>query len=345
MKRFIFKNIFTLLVLGVLFTTTSCENGEQDFADFDYQTVYFAYQTPIRTLTMGTDVVNTDLDNQHKCQLQVTMGGVWKNRQDRTVQLAVDNSLCDGKTFEDGTPIVAMPASYYTIANTTVTIKAGTVRGIAEVQLTDAFFADPQALKVHYVIPVRIVNAQDSILKDKDYTLYAVTYKNKWHGNWICHGTDEINLNGTKSTVRREAEYLEKNELRALSTIDLNKSAYRLSATVDVDTTITDTQTGIASIKKDKKTLTATLQLAFDKEGRCTISTNTPGCEVSGSGKWTFEGAKKAWADKDRDLLQLEYTLTFHYTDNGQPKFRTANTKETLVMQNRGNHFETFKIK
>lgn len=160
MKRFIFKNIFTLLVLGALFTTTSCENGEQDFADFDYQTVYFAYQTPIRTLTMGTDVVNTDLDNQHKCQLQVTMGGVWKNRQDRTVQLAVDNSLCDGKTFEDGTPIVAMPASYYTIANTTVTIKAGTVRGIAEVQLTDTFFVDPQALKVHYVIPVRIVNAQ-----------------------------------------------------------------------------------------------------------------------------------------------------------------------------------------
>ena len=103
---------------------------------------------------MGTDVVNTDLDNQHKCQLQVTMGGVWKNRQDRTVQLAVDNSLCDGKTFEDGTPIVAMPASYYTIANTT------TVRGIAEVQLTDTFFVDPQALKVHYVIPVRIVNAQ-----------------------------------------------------------------------------------------------------------------------------------------------------------------------------------------
>lgn len=43
MKRFIFKNIFTLLVLGALFTTTSCENGEQDFADFDYQTVYFAY--------------------------------------------------------------------------------------------------------------------------------------------------------------------------------------------------------------------------------------------------------------------------------------------------------------
>ncbi len=344
MKQNIIKSMIAMLAGGFLLTTTACENGDQEFDDFSYQTVYFAYQTPIRTITLGTDVYSTELDNQHKCQLQVTVGGVWKNRQDRTVQLAVDNSLCDGLSFEDGSPVVPMPADYYTIANTTVTIKAGDVRGIAEVQLTDAFFADPKSLDLHYVIPVKIVQAQDSILEGKDYMLYAVTYKNKWEGTWICHGTDEIDLNGVKSTVTREAEYLEKNELRAITSGSLTTCDYALSTTVDVDTTKVNAQ-GNPTTVKDKKTLTAVLKLTFDANDQCTITTSTPGCTASGTGTWEADGAKKAWGDQDRDLLNLSYTLTFRYTDNGVAKYKTYVTKEALVMQSRGNKFETFNTK
>jgi hypothetical protein len=344
MKRNMIKSLFAMMAGALLLTTTACENGDQEFDDFTYQTVYFAYQTPIRTITLGTDVYSTELDNQHKCQLQVTVGGVWKNRQDRMVQLAVDNSLCNGLTFEDGTPVTPMPSSYYTIDNTNVTIKSGEVRGIAEVQLTDAFFADPQSLGVHYVIPVKIVSAQDSILEGKDYMLYAVTYKNKWEGTWICHGTDEIDLNGVKSTVTREAEYLEKNELRALTSNSLTSCDYALSTSVDVDTTTVNAQ-GQAVTTKDKKTLNAVIQLNFDANGQCTLTTTSPGCTVTGTGTWVAEGAKKAWGDQDRDLLTLSYTLTYRYTDNGVAKYKTFVTKEELVMQSRGNKFELFTTK
>ena len=49
-------DIRTLVIalLGVV-ATTSCENGNPEFDDFDYQTVYFASQTPVRTVELGND--------------------------------------------------------------------------------------------------------------------------------------------------------------------------------------------------------------------------------------------------------------------------------------------------
>ena len=62
------KVLFILLVLttGIL---TSCENGDWEFPDYEYSAVYFAYQSPVRTLCMGEDVYDTSLDNEHKCQI------------------------------------------------------------------------------------------------------------------------------------------------------------------------------------------------------------------------------------------------------------------------------------
>lgn len=36
---------------GALFT--ACENGDWDFPDYEYSAVYFAYQSPNRTITLG----------------------------------------------------------------------------------------------------------------------------------------------------------------------------------------------------------------------------------------------------------------------------------------------------
>jgi len=60
------KNIiFYLLIVLAL---TSCYNSEKDWGKgFDYTTVYFAYQYPVRTLTMGEDIFDTTLDNEFKC--------------------------------------------------------------------------------------------------------------------------------------------------------------------------------------------------------------------------------------------------------------------------------------
>ena len=36
--------------------------------------------------------------------------------RDITIDIAVDNTLCDNLFFEDGTPVLPMPSTYYTLA-------------------------------------------------------------------------------------------------------------------------------------------------------------------------------------------------------------------------------------
>lgn len=309
----------------------SCENGDKEFDDYDYQTVYFAQQTPIRTITLGTDVYDTELDNQHKFQVMATVGGVWTNREDRHIQVAVDNSLCQGLLFSDGTAVTPLPESYYHLESNEIKIKKGDVRGGVTVDLTDAFFADPLALTVHYVLPLKIVSAKDSVLSGKDYILYAVKYKNKYDGCWLSHGSDQLTLDGTTTTVKREADYVEKYELRYLSSLSLQKASYPVTYTTKVN--------GV-----DKK-FNVNLILTFDNSDQCAIITDTKGCTVSGSGVWTESGAKKAWGDKDRDLLQLKYDVTFTFMEGGVQKTLKASSNDELIMRDRQNKLETFSTK
>ena len=64
----IMKRLTSILALAALTLFPACENGDWSFPDYDYSTVYFAYQFPVRTLTLGNDEeYNTDLDTEHKC--------------------------------------------------------------------------------------------------------------------------------------------------------------------------------------------------------------------------------------------------------------------------------------
>lgn len=319
------KMLATLaLPLTLALGFASCENGDKEFDDYDYQTVYFAQQNPIRTITLGEDdVFPNDLDNQHECQLQVVVGGVWKNSKNRHVKIAVDNSLVDNLTFDGingaafantGKPVMAMPQNYYELESTDVTIPAGEVRGKVNVHLTDAFFADPKSAEVTYVLPVRIVSAEDSILKGRDYTLYAITYKNPYAGNWIVANDGSV---------------------VTLSTRSMSQVAYPHSEVVKVD--------------GKEKTLDGTAVMTVGNDGTVTFSTTSQDCTVTGSGKWTSLGAKKdsskKWGDKDRDLFEVKYTITYKYTDGGVTKTLVKNYDEKLVMQTRGNKMQTFSTK
>ncbi len=345
-----------------LFAFTSCENGDVSFGDYDYQTVYFANQTFVRTITLGEDVYSTDLDNEHKFQIYATLGGVESNSKDRKVQIAVDNSLVTGlkfanildadgtSTFENtGNAIEAMPTDYYTLSSNTITISSGQVMGCVDVQLTDAFFADPKALYANYVIPVRMTSATDSILsgtaKDgvsnpditnsddwdvapKNYVLYAVKFKNKWHGAWLSHGTDVIDLNGVTSTETREPENVEDYDVRYISSLGLKQCSYPVTTTVSVNGAV--------------KTLTCNLILSFDDDDNCTITTDSEGCTASGSGKWTYHGAGKAWGNNERDLLALSYTITYSYNDGEKECYKKYTSTDNLISLDRQNKFQTF---
>lgn len=316
---------------------SSCKNSEQEFPDFDYQTVYFANQTPVRTITLGDDVYPTELDNQHRCQIYAAMGGVNSNKRNRTIQIAVDPTLCTGLQFADGSNVQPMPSGYYSLSSNTITIPNGEIMGCVDVQLTDAFFADPLSKQVTYVIPVRMVSASDSILSGKDYVLYAVNYKNKYHGCWLSKGKDVISTTGlADTTIVRQPDYWEYADLVYLTTDALQQSRYEVSVNVTV---IDDTG------KKNLETKTCTLLLSHQNDETITISTDTPGCTVTGSGKWEYQAAQKAWGGKDRDQMTLSYEVTFSYVSAGTAVQTKRTSQETLVMRDRQSKFETFSLK
>lgn len=312
------KKIFTLMTATVALLMASCSNADQEFDDYDYQTIYFANQKVVRTITLGDDVYPTDLDNQHKFEVYATLGGVWTNRQPRTIQVAVDPSLCTGLQFSsNGNAVTALPSDYYNLESTTITIEKGQIMGCVTVDLTDKFFADAKSNDLNYVLPLRIVGAGDSVLADKDYVLYALKYKNKYTGSWLSRGVDVTDDNGTVSTVVRHTQYLENDEIRYLTTQGLGVCNYAMNSDVN-------------------------LVLTFDGSDNCTVSTNTVGYQASGSGLWERQAAIKAWGDKDRDQLILTYKVRRDYEDNGIAKYKTYECKDTLVMQSRLNKKETF---
>lgn len=297
MKRYI-KMVAALLALMASFT--ACENGDQTFDDYEGgTTAYFAYQSPVRTIVLGDDEYDTTLDKAHKLKILATFGGSYNGRN-ATVNVAVDNSLCDNLTFADGTPVKAMPKEYYQLSTTAFNFNGG-MQGGTEVQLTDAFFKDPDAVKNTYVIPLVMQNQTgfDRIatgtLKEgktgsrtnasiwetapRDYVMYCVKYQNKYSGWWLTnHNTSTDNI--------------EKASKVQITTRTLNSSVYTV-----------EFQEGSNILKAD-------LLLTFDDKENCTITSLTEGVKATGSGSWADNGIH-SWNNKDRDLMELNAEITF----------------------------------
>ncbi|GAB3429485.1 DUF5627 domain-containing protein [Niabella aquatica] len=323
MKTIKMKVLVYFLMLGCVFT--SCTNKDRDFPNFEYQTVYFAYQGPVRTITLGEDQnVNTDLDNAHKCQIYAATGGVYSSPKDVLISVVVDNSLAAGKLFGAGKDeILPMPASYYSLASDKIKIPAGTISGGVDVQLTDAFFADPNSIKNTYVIPLRMTGVQnaDTILSQKDYVLYAIKYINPWHGNYLRRGKDVITMKNTttpnETTITRRAPYVEKDEVNLLTTVSL-----------------TDLRFPIVLKDKDGNNVNVLLLLKFGANGSCTVTSGTSGITATGTGSFVKRGEKNSWGSKDRDALYLNYEINASQL--------SSKTTDTLVMRDRTVVMETF---
>ena len=287
-------------LLALMASFTACENGDQAFDDYEGgTTAYFAYQSPVRTIVLGDDEYDTTLDKAHKLKIQATFGGSYNGRN-ATVNVAVDNSLCDNLTFADGTPVKAMPKEYYQLSTTAFNFNGG-MKGGTEVQLTDAFFNDPDAVKNTYVIPLVMQNQTgfDRIatgtLKEgktgsrtnasiwetapRDYVMYCVKYQNKYSGWWLTnHNTSTDNI--------------EKASQVQITTRTLNSSVYSVE------------------FQEGSKILKADLLLTFDDKERCTITSLTDGVTATGTGSWADNGIH-SWNNKDRDLMELNAEITF----------------------------------
>ena len=318
------RKILSLLAVGVAaMAMVSCENQDTDFPDFDYQTGYFPYQTPIRTLVLGNDErVDNSTDNAHKVRIYAVAGGT-RNGIKASLGFDVDESLCNNLTFSDGTPVKPMPSNYYTLAGNTIPISG--MNGYVEVQLSDDFFADPDAIKNTYVIPLRLNNTYagvDSILRGeplvenpwrlqssdwsivpKDYVLYLVKFISPWSGNYLRRGVDVINAGGTTTTNVRHEQYIEYDEVFNLATTALNTVSYKFDDNCN-------------------------LLLTFNEDGsECTFATDNDAYTVTGTGKFVEKVPEEVWSEKARDVIYLDYTVT--------TAGKTVATKDTLVARDR----------
>lgn len=335
------------IVLGIAVVSTvlvSCNNQDIEFSDFDYQTVYFAKQYPIRTLELGEDEnVDLTLDNQRKVKIMATMGGVYANRQNRIIDIQLAENLCDNLYFEGGiTKVVPMPKEYYKLASNQIVIPSGSIMGGVEVQLTDAFFEDEHSLSNNYVIPLVMtqVEGADSILSGnpmtenpdrcvssdwniapKDFVLYGIKYVNPWHGKYLRRGIDLITDNGTTTSLERHETYVEDDEIVGVTTKGLQVSELPLTVKDNVG-----------------NDLPLSLTLNFGKDSKCVISGNTETYEVTGTGKFVSKGEKNSMGGKDRDAIYLEYQINF------KERNLSYVTKDTLVLQTRNIAPETFKV-
>ncbi|MBQ0077167.1 MAG: DUF1735 domain-containing protein [Bacteroidales bacterium] len=246
-----------LISVAAVFAATSCHNGRIEFDDFETQSVYFPYQYPVRTLSLGNDLVDNTLDRAHEFNIGICIGGYYGNsKRDWRVSYELDETLVGTNLYNQaGKKLTVLPEDYYEMNPLgNVTIKAGTSSGLIRVHLNDAFFDDPKAVTGEYVIPLRITeaesplhiitgeakagtaepdrhNAEDWEVAPMDYTLFGVKFVNKFHGSWLRRGVrTERDALGTiiKEDVYH-ADYTEYDEVVSLKTLSLTSFSTTLN--------------------------------------------------------------------------------------------------------------------
>ncbi len=321
--------------IAALALLAACENGNQEFPDFDYQTVYFANQYAMRTIELGADD-NVDLtaDNNHQVSILAAWGGGYNNNRNVFIDYVVDPSLVDGFYFKDSDQLVeVMPADYYTLDEDKIKIPSGSINGGITVHLTDKFFADPKAVGHCYVIPVRMtdVTGADKILtgtpadenpvltddsqwsiQPKNFVLYGVKYVNPWHGQYLRRGVDNAIIDGQNSQIVRHSQFVENDEV-----VDVTTSAFKEDV---LPVKVKDAQ---------GNDHTFNLILNFADDNTCTLSSISSDAVVTGSGKFVSKGEKNSLGGKDRDAIYLDYTL-----DMPGLNMQYA-SKDTLVLRTR----------
>jgi len=330
-----------LVILTLVTGLIACENQKNEFPDFDYTAGYFPYQYPVRTLVLGDYIYDNTNDNNHKFLISAAFGGVYSNKQDREFKIEVAQSLCDKVLFESTKDTIRLlPPAYYSLSSSDkLIIPAGKVTGSIEVQLTDAFFDDPLAIKLGYVIPLRIVSATniDSVLRGKttklnpdprvdahwdilpkDFTMFAINFINPYHGMYLHRGTNVVkNASATvlETNVYR-TKYIVDNEIWSLVTTSKNQVTVQGSSHSAL----------IPGVLK--------MNLTFSDNGNCTITEATGSTfTITGSGKFMSDADE--WGNKKRDAIHINYQLT-----SGA---NTYSATDTLVIRDRAVKMRVYK--
>ena len=363
------KNYIYGIALGAFsLTFASCYNADHEFPDYEEgTTAYFAYQYPVRTLVLGNDIYDNALDNEHKCRIWSTMGGAYGGR-DASVDIVVDESLCDNLYFTDeggnaAAPVLPLPKNYYSLLSNSIPYN-GDVRGYVEVQFTDAFFNDEKTIENTYVIPLLMTNVKgiDHILTGtpreglspsrtntedwevlaKDYVLYCVKYMNPWQGKYIRRGIDKVTEKGVTTTVVRKDFSLINSDQEHYTSNPVNQN----DEVCGINTKNMTQAIFPVSFKTSGASISCNLILTFSGN-TCSISTDDENVTATGSGEFINKGTERPeykdyqWGSNNgepvqRDILRLAYDVNFKGSDI------TVSTNDTLVVQTRESNKKVF---
>lgn len=367
------KNFIYGVALGALaLTYTSCYNSEQEFPDYEGGTkAYFAYQNPVRTLVLGNDIYDNTLDNEHKCRIWATMGGAYAGRN-ATVNVVVDESLCDNLWFlDDGgyasLRVTPMPEKYYKLLSNSISYN-GDARGYVEVQFSDDFFNDPDAIKNTYVIPLRMTGvtgidailsgtpnvsnpirtkAQDWAVLPMDYVLYCVKYMNPWQGKYIRRGVDMVTENGGEpNKVVRKDFTLYNSDVEHYSKMDPSNPVNQNDEVCGITTKNRTEAIFPVSFKTSGASISCNLILKFNGD-KCTITSDDENVTAEGEGEFITKGTERSeykdyqWGSSNGKLIQRDI-LRLAYKVNFIDKNIQVETKDTMVVQTRESNKREF---
>lgn len=185
------KKICIVTLLAIVMT--SCY--DEYVKDYEYNGVYFPYQTNVRTVVVGEGM---------KIEVGAALAGVLENKEDRVVRYTMKNELVTPQILErmksglnyiknsvEGVDeLLPMPADYYTLSNSSeMVIYKGNHGGTVTVRPDSVkFLSDSKTLKANYALPFYIESADaDSILEPMRYAVIGLKYENMlfgdyWHG-------------------------------------------------------------------------------------------------------------------------------------------------------------------
>lgn len=340
-KIIIMKKIFYLI--GLLALIAGCSNQDVDFDDYAFQGVYFPYQTPLRTIILGDEVLGDNtIDREHAFSIGATIGGMYANTKDRVISVRLAPELAENITDASGNTIEILPSSYYSATFENLIIPAGSTSGKLRVDLTDAFFQDTLTTALHYVIPVEMtavehdtilsgvpnptIDSHDPRVSDhwtivpKNYVLFGIKYINPTHGVYLIRGK-RTNTSDAADTYVYSKRFLDDNDMTKLTTKSLTENYMKTVGGVSGDA------------KYD-------ILLAFNEANKSVVVSQTDESTVAVTGSGTFfskdDDNAEAYNGYKHRTIYLDYT----YVDGDN----TYQVNDSLVFVDTDVTFEEFQV-
>lgn len=250
--------IGVVVLAAVLF---SCEGYEDYTYDYDYTSVYFASQTPLRTIVA---------DGEMTFEFGVTMGGVRQNNDEIVTSFSIEDSLLSLYDVE-GT-YTLMPEEYYSLSSDSeFIISEDEYTGTVTCTINqDLFTADDLAADETYAIPVQLISTSaDTILPEKDYSIIVVKYASPYSGTYYSKGVqymlDSVGV-ATDTSAYYDAD-LSQNATKTFTTLGVTSiTTTSLGYNIDGDMQLTINDDNTVTVTSDDVTIDSADNCSYDAD-------------------------------------------------------------------------------